>query len=60
MRQGLTMARERPRGEQRPLGRILVTGAAGFLGSALVKRLVSDGEHVVISDRAEKSTPAPM
>lgn len=50
------MAQDRQRGEQRPLGRVLVTGAAGFLGSALVKRLVADGEHVVISDRAQERT----
>jgi nucleoside-diphosphate-sugar epimerase len=37
----------------RPLGRVLVTGAAGFLGNALVKRLVSDGQDVVASDLAQ-------
>jgi len=52
------MAQERPRGEQRALGPVLVTGAAGFLGGALVKRLVADGEHVVSSDRAQDRTTA--
>ena len=52
------MVQERPRGENRPLGRVLVTGAAGFLGSALVKHLISDGEDVVISDLAQDKTAA--
>jgi nucleoside-diphosphate-sugar epimerase len=50
------MVQERPRGEKRPLGRVLVTGAAGFLGSAVVKRLISAGEDVVISDLAQNNT----
>ncbi len=29
---------------------VLVTGGAGFIGSALVERLVRDGEHVVVVD----------
>ncbi|HEV8388348.1 MAG TPA: NAD(P)-dependent oxidoreductase [Dongiaceae bacterium] len=37
-------------GARRRLGRVLVTGAAGFLGGALAKRLANDGEAVVISD----------
>jgi nucleoside-diphosphate-sugar epimerase len=52
------MAHERPRVEKRPLGRVLVTGAAGFLGSALVKRMISDGEDVVSSDLARDKTTA--
>jgi nucleoside-diphosphate-sugar epimerase len=44
------MAEERSQGEQRRLGRVLVTGAAGFLGSALAERLARNGEKVVISD----------
>ena len=35
---------------QRRLGRVLVTGAAGFLGSALVDRLRRDGVETVGSD----------
>ena len=52
------MAQEGPCGEKRPLGRVLVTGAAGFLGNALVKRLISDGEDVVISDLTQDKTTA--
>jgi len=37
-------------GAQRRLGRVLVTGAAGFLGGALAERLRRDGEEIVISD----------
>lgn len=37
---------------RRRLGRILVTGAAGFLGGALAKRLAQDGEEIVLSDLA--------
>lgn len=37
-------------GVQRPLGRALVTGAAGFLGSTLARRLARDGAEIVISD----------
>ena len=32
------------------MGRILVTGCAGFIGSHLVERLVGAGEHVVVLD----------
>lgn len=35
---------------RRRLGRVLVTGANGFLGAALVDRLRRDGEEVVASD----------
>ena len=37
-------------GAQRRLGRVLVTGAAGFLGGRLVERLARDGKHVIGSD----------
>lgn len=50
------MVQERPHGEGRPLGRVLVTGAAGFLGNAVVKRLISEGEDVVGSDLAQETT----
>jgi nucleoside-diphosphate-sugar epimerase len=50
------MVQERPHGKGRPLGRVLVTGAAGFLGSAVVKRLISDGEDVAGSDLAQETT----
>ena len=35
---------------RRRLGRVLVTGANGFIGAALVDRLRRDGEEVVASD----------
>jgi nucleoside-diphosphate-sugar epimerase len=38
---------------RRRLGRILVTGAAGFLGGALARRLTQDGEEIVLSDLAD-------
>ena len=31
-------------------GRILVTGAAGFIGSHVAERLLADGEQVVLLD----------
>jgi nucleoside-diphosphate-sugar epimerase len=53
------MVQERSRSERRPLGRVLVTGAAGFLGNALVNRLILDGENVVMSDLAPDKTARP-
>ena len=44
-------------GARRPLGRVLVTGAAGFLGRALAERLARDGEQVVISDLGQGARP---
>ena len=32
------------------MGRYLVTGVAGFIGSALAKRLISNGDEVVTID----------
>jgi len=49
-RGGIEMAEQKPQSGQRRLGRVLVTGAAGFLGGALVERLARSGEKVVISD----------
>jgi len=42
----------------RQLGRVLVTGAAGFLGSALVQHLAHDGAEIVISD-LDRGTGSP-
>jgi UDP-glucose 4-epimerase len=37
--------------------RVLVSGGAGFIGSNLVDRLVSDGDHVVVVDDLSRGTP---
>jgi nucleoside-diphosphate-sugar epimerase len=44
-----SLQREAP-AARRCLGRVLVTGANGFIGAALVERLQRDGEEVVASD----------
>src|ERR1044071_6527302 len=55
------MAEERVQHAPRRLGRVLVTGAAGFLGSALAERLARNGEKVVISDLDQGSaSPAGL
>ena len=38
---------------------VLVTGGAGFIGSHLVKRLVSNGDNVDVAPRDNQSAPAP-
>lgn len=38
--------------------RTLVTGAAGFIGSALVDRLLAEGHHVVGVDNPSAGSPA--
>src|SRR5690242_17491466 len=45
-------------GAQRRLGRVLVTGAAGFLGGSLLERLARDGAEVIGSD-LDNGTPMP-
>ncbi len=52
------MAQDRSQDEKRRLGRVLVTGAAGFLGSAVAERLARNGENVVISD-LDQATAMP-
>ena len=36
--------------------RVLVTGGAGFIGSALVKRLVAAGHDVVVLDNSSRGS----
>jgi nucleoside-diphosphate-sugar epimerase len=43
---------------QRDLGRVLVTGARGFIGAALVGALARQGETVTASDRGGDATDA--
>ena len=52
------MAQDRSQNEKRRLGRVLVTGAAGFLGSAVAERLARNGETVIISD-LDQATATP-
>lgn len=42
---------------RRPLG-VLVTGGTGFIGRALVRRLVEDGHHVVVLTRRKAKAEA--
>lgn len=34
--------------------RVLITGGAGFIGSSLSKRLISEGSHVMVADNLER------
>ncbi|HEY1383457.1 MAG TPA: NAD(P)-dependent oxidoreductase [Dongiaceae bacterium] len=52
------MGEEILQNRQRRLGRVLVTGAAGFLGSALAEHLARNGEKVVVSD-LDQGTGSP-
>ena len=45
---------------RRDLGRVLVTGAAGFLGAALVRRLRGMGHEVVASDLGLQDCPCDL
>jgi len=40
--------------------RVLITGGAGFLGSALARRLVADGHHVRVLDDLSAGDPARL
>src|SRR5436309_1127097 len=42
-----------------PLGRVLVTGANGFIGRALVRRLNADGVDTTATARRRPETPSP-
>ncbi len=42
------------------MGAVLVTGGAGFLGAAVVRRLAARGEHVVALDNFQSGTPANL
>jgi nucleoside-diphosphate-sugar epimerase len=50
------LSRERTAAPPRPLGRVLVTGARGFVGAALVEALAKAGEAVVGSDLGRSGT----
>ena len=50
------LSRERTVAPPRPLGRVLVTGARGFVGAALVEALAKAGEAVVGSDLGRSGT----
>ncbi len=40
---------------ERPQGQVLITGAIGGLGTAMVRRLLSEGHTIIACDRAEES-----
>lgn len=42
------------------MSRVLVTGGAGFLGRAVVERLIQAGDEVVVLDDLSSSSPLPL
>lgn len=42
------------------MARVLVTGGAGWLGSAVVRRLAARGDHVVVLDNFQAGAPANL
>ena len=40
--------------------RVVVTGGAGFIGAALVERLLSEGHHVAVLDNFWRGSPSNL
>ena len=40
--------------------RVVVTGGAGFIGAALVERLLSEGQHVAVLDNFWRGSPSNL
>ena len=52
---GATRARVTVNGTGRPKKPVVITGGAGFIGTNLADRLLSDGERVVLFDNLSRA-----